>query len=99
MARLQAEILPVGRSGAALPVVNHNGTAYVVAEPGMEWKLKVKVLGTARKQLYRVRLHLGLAWRSASSCCAAYSAALECSPLQHCLPHAVRAVRMYEHNS
>jgi hypothetical protein len=60
MARLQAEVLAVGRSPAALPVVNHNGTSYLVAEPGMEWALKVNVQGAARKQLYRVRLHLGI---------------------------------------
>jgi hypothetical protein len=74
MARLQAEVLAVGRSPAALPVVNHNGTIYVVAEPGMEWALKVNVLGAARKQLYRVRLHLSLTWTSASSCCVSYAA-------------------------
>lgn len=55
MASVLAEVLPVGNNARApLPVVSHNGTKYVIAEPGTEWELRVRVPTAKKNQRYRV---------------------------------------------
>lgn len=50
-----AEVLPVGNNtDDPLPTSVHNGTKYVVAQPGTEWELRVNILNAKIDQSYRV---------------------------------------------
>jgi hypothetical protein len=56
---LSAELLPATSGKAArcsgpVPMINHNGTTYAVADPGVEWHLRGNVLNATLGQYYRV---------------------------------------------
>jgi hypothetical protein len=55
MESVVAEVLPVGNNaGEPLPTLAHNGIKHVIAEPGTEWELRVKILNAKENQRYRV---------------------------------------------
>ncbi|WIA08448.1 hypothetical protein OEZ85_007885 [Tetradesmus obliquus] len=65
-----AEVLPVGNNtDDPLPTLVHNGTKYVVAQPGTEWELRGNILNAKIDQSYRVwveldRKSIGYSWIS-----------------------------------
>jgi hypothetical protein len=55
MTSVLAEVLPVGNNAREpLPMLAHNGTQYVIAEPGTECELRVKIVNAKANQRYRV---------------------------------------------
>lgn len=50
-----AEVLPVGNNACGpLPTLAHNGTNYVIAEPGTEWELRLNIINSKKNQRYKV---------------------------------------------